>query len=331
MKKYVIYRVYLVLSLYAITIQAQTSNSFDFLKSVDTYHNTKDTISFLHITDLHLMFNLESYDKNVVDHRENVRKYKKSNVNFMSFINEIPYQTNSDFVVATGDLVDFYDAKTPQGHVLKYQIEQMAEFMKQSYFPIYFTLGNHDTFSYEWGDNKVIPNQIYSGEAKATWIRNFDCFRNGTYYSKMLRVGDKQFKLLFLDDNFYQLDKEDNVTSPYIDKSQLKWLKNEISASDDDIEILFMHIPFNKNISYNEGNNELYRLLSKSPSVRLILSGHHHRNEISAPISQNNRLSQVQTGALVLNKNNWRVIYLTENSIIISVAGSTQGEIKIDL
>ena len=144
------------------------------------------------------------------------------------------------------------------------------------------------------------PNQLQAGRAKATWIRNFDCFRDGTYYSRVYEVGNTTYRLIFLDNGFYQFKKEEGVVNPYIDKPQLHWLKTELAASDDDVEIILMHIPFVKKSVLPESDNELYQALTSVPSVRLILAWHFHKGDtMYLPLSDGKQIIQGETGALV--------------------------------
>src|SRR5690554_2628202 len=89
----------------------------------------KGTLSFLHITDMHTMFNLESYDSEIVNHREYTRDYINANSFFKQFMQTVPERTNSDMVIATGDMIDFFDAKTPGGKTLEFQVEQFAQYL----------------------------------------------------------------------------------------------------------------------------------------------------------------------------------------------------------
>jgi predicted MPP superfamily phosphohydrolase len=292
----------------------------------------KDTLSFLHITDMHTMFNLENYDPEIVKHREYTRGYKNANSYFKQFMQTIPGKTNSDMVVATGDLIDFFDAKTPSGKTLEYQVEQFARLLDGYQFPIFLTLGNHDIFSYNWGNDKVIPDQLQTGRARATWIRNFDCFRNGTYYSQVHEIGETTYRLIFIDNGFYQFRKDENMVNPYIDKPQLHWLRAELNESDEDIEIILMHIPFTKTSALPESANELYAELVQNPSVKLIFAGHFHKGEVMRfPAGADNEMVQAGTDALVNSPENWRLVRLTENNILVSVTGKTENELIISV
>lgn len=293
-------------------------------------YSQKDTLSFLHITDSHLMFNLENYNKDIVHHREYTRDYKEANSRFQQFMETTPDQTGADMIIATGDMIDFHDAKTARGDVLAYQVEQYARYIGQFDHPFYMTLGNHDIFSYNWGNDRVIPNQFKTGAARAAWIRSFDCFRDGTYYSRIYQVGETTYRLIFLDNAFYQFKKDENVVNPYIDKPQLHWLKSELNASQEDVEIILMHVPFTGQSALPESNNELYAALAAVPSVRLILAGHYHKGSMMEfPVADDSKMIQVGTDALVSGAEKWRLIRLTEEQIQVSSMGNILNEITI--
>lgn len=292
----------------------------------------RDTLSFLHITDTHLMFNLENYNKDIVHHREYTRDYKEANNRFRQFMESTPLQTGADMIIATGDMIDFHDAKTGEGNVFAYQVEQYARYISQYDHPFYMTLGNHDVFSYNWGNDRVIPNQLKTGAARAAWIRNFDCFRDGTYYSRIYQIGETTYRLIFLDNAYYQFKKAENVVNPYIDKPQLHWLKAELNASQEDVEIILMHVPFTEQSALPESNNELYAALTAVPSVRLILAGHYHKGAIMPfPVAEGNEMIQVGTDALVAGAEKWRLIRLTEKEILVSSMGTKESERTISV
>lgn len=235
-------------------------------------------------------------------------------------------------IIATGDMIDFYDAETAGGNVLAYQIEQFARFLGQFDYPLYMTLGNHDVFSYNWGKDRVVPNQLKTGAARASWIRTFDCFRDGTYYSRIYQIGETTYRLIFLDNAYYQFKKAENVVNPYIDKPQLHWLKAELNASQEDVEIILMHVPFTEQSALPESNNELYAALTAVPSVRLILAGHYHKGAIMPfPVAEGNEMIQVGTDALVAGAEKWRLIRLTEKEILVSSMGTKESERTISV
>lgn len=290
-----------------------------------------DTLSFLHISDTHLILSPASYLDALVDSRK-LKHYDEGERRLRQFLKTIPEKTNCNMVMLTGDLVDFWQAETSQDNMLGgLQQQQFARLISDCPVTVYLTLGNHDIFSFYWKDNKLKHNQNFSGRSRAAWIKNIPCFRDGTYYSKIFRVGSTTYRLIFLDDSFYQFSRTDKTAvTPYIDKSQLYWLNNQLRESDDDIEIVLMHIPLMNSEKHPLAGNELYAALSKDPSCKLILAGHHHKNIIKRfPSTGENEIVQVQTGALVKDEGNWRKIQLTEKNILVSVPGKLENELVI--
>ena len=92
-----------------------------------------------------------------------------------------------------------------------------------------------------------------------------------------------------------------------------------------------MHVPFTEESIEASSNNELYSLLSKSPSTKLILAGHRHRDAIMDIPQTTSALIQVETDALVKDINHLRFIQLMENKITVSSMGSTKQEVVISL
>jgi 3',5'-cyclic AMP phosphodiesterase CpdA len=315
-----------------------------------------DTLSFLHITDLHVIFSPGSYRTEVMDNRK-LKNYDEGESRLRQFLQFMPQKTNSDLVIATGDLVDFFEAEAGserisakkgqnkavfktisagsnlrEGKSLTIQAAKFAKMATGFKTPCLFTLGNHDLFSFEWRNNKLSHHQNSSGRARALWIRNLPCFEDGTYYSRLFQVGRTTYRLIFLDNSFYKFRRDDKTAVPYIDKAQEYWLDAQLRESDQDVEIILMHIPFRDDQPVSGTAGELYETLAKVPSVRLILSGHRHKNEIASFSSaENHKIVQVQTGALVADEGNWRRIRLTENQIEVSYPGRTGSETVIPL
>jgi 3',5'-cyclic AMP phosphodiesterase CpdA len=292
----------------------------------------KDTLSILHITDLHVIFNQYAYIPEMMQYREK-KQYNQGETRLRQFLEIVPEKTNSDMIVATGDLVDFFESETVDGSMLDIQPDQFSKLLNNYKTPVLLTLGNHDIFTFEWNDSldyKLLHNQNFADKAKAQWIRNLSCFKNGTYYSHTFHVGKTTYRLIFLDDSFYQFLPEDKTEIPYIDKPQLYWLNAQLHESEDDIEIILMHIPLKNSVALTNPTNGLYSALSKNPSCKLILSGHEHKNVVTKfSLGGGNEVVQVQTGALVQNTENWRLVKLTENNILVSIPGKTEYELVI--
>ncbi len=288
----------------------------------------KDTLSFLHVTDLHVIYDLELYQKNLAVNRDNRDQQGDS---FHKFLQTIPQQTKADMVVVTGDLLDSYEAEGQDGSMLNSFVEKFASGIHPSPIPLLLTLGNHDMVSYSWRDEARSSRQFNAGRSRAAWIRNVPCFKNGTYYSQIHQIGNTTYRLIFLDNSYFKFSPEENVSIPCVDKPQLHWLKDQFQKSSGDIEIIFMHFPFYLP-GFQPENSELYSLITKNPSTKLIIAGHQHRNKlVDMPSESGNSISQVQTGALMQNRDNWRLIRLTEKNIEVSFPGKTEKELTIPI
>jgi len=285
-----------------------------------------DTLSFLHISDLHLIFDLEIFQKDLAQSRSHYGNGVKP---FKDFLKKKPKETGAEFVIATGDLVDFYEAQKETGEMFGTQIEQFSKLLKPKKNMVFCTLGNHDISAYSWGDSSRVSTQNTTGEARAAWELNLPCFRNGTYYSRNVEVGKTNYRLIFLDNGYNTVSENESITIPYISREQLHWLEDQFNESDEDVEILLMHIPINpEKIGLPEADG-LYSVLSHQPSLKLVLAGHNHRNIMKEFTTTDSHFYQVQTAAFAQNSENWRVIRFTEDQILISFPGKTGNEFVI--
>lgn len=282
-----------------------------------------DTLSFIHVTDLHVIFNQQAYPTQFIEYRK-LRQYDQAENRLREFFQTVPLRTKSDMVVATGDLVDFYDINSDAGRKLEIQVEQFARLIEEYNTPVLLNIGNHDIFTYYWHDEKLDHTQNAAGRSRAAWIRNFQVFRDGTYYSRLFSVGKTNYHFLFLDNSFYRFLPEDSTSVPYIDKSQLYWLNEQLSEAGTDPVIVFMHIPFREDAG-PDNTGDLFKVLTGSSAVKLIFAGHFHKNAVT----QYNKTIQVQTGSLATGTENWRLIKLTEDKIMISAPGLTDNEFSV--
>jgi len=286
-----------------------------------------DTISFLHVSDIHLVFSLDILQKDLAKDRIN---YGFGVGAFDRFLQNMPKETKADFVVATGDLVDFYEGETVNYKMVGTSVEQFAQLLNKSNTLVFATLGNHDITAYSWGDSTRLTSQDIAGAARAAWIRNVPCFQYGTYYSRIFTTGTTIYRLIFLDDAFNRLDGNGNYAVPYIDKAQQSWLKSQFDASDKDVEIVIMHIPIKQGASDVE-ENSIYSVLNDQSSLKMVLAGHNHRNIITKFTDDNGAFYEVQTAAFATDREAWRLIRLTENNIIISAPGKSENELTIQI
>jgi DNA repair exonuclease SbcCD nuclease subunit len=290
---------------------------------------SQDTLSFLHVTDLHLIFNPERYEENLAQSRKH---YADGIVPFVQFLKTMPQKTKSSMVVVTGDLLDSYETESKSGEMLQFQANRFIRILKKSKVPVFLTLGNHDITSYSWENNARISRQDDAGTARTRWIRNISYFNDGTWYSHTVKVGKTNYRLIFLDNSYNRFYSEEKVEIPYLDMPQLHWLRAQLQESPDDVELIIMHIPMKATPGDPAPSCMLYPVLADNPSAKLILAGHAHKNTVNNFSSgENGKMVQVQTGAFAQNPENWRLIRLTEENILVSLPGKTENELIISV
>ena len=289
---------------------------------MDVYGQT-DTISFLHITDTHLIFHLDLYHQGTVLRRNH---FGKGITPFVNFLQTVPAATDSKMVVITGDVTDFYESDRHNGDMFALQIQQFARIPEVSQIPVFCTLGNHDVASYGWKNENWYSTQSNAGKARAEWIRNVPCFADGTWYSHIYKIGQTGYRFIFLD-NAYTVPEREKM--PYICYEQLHWLKDQLEQSPDEVKIVCMHIPFSKELISDPNRNNLYALLAQHQGVKLVLAGHRHENVINS--FDGTGFIQVETAAFGYGVANWRLIKLTADKIIVSSAGTKQKELIIPI
>lgn len=306
--------------------------------------SNKDTITFIHVTDPHVC-NLTGYHPFFIQKRQH---YGNNFAALSNFFNTIPGKYRSDFVVITGDNIDYYEAQSAKGGVIDEQIEQYARLIDSVKIPVFLTLGNHDIASYYVGPDLSYTNdQLNATRARAAWMRNISSFNDGTYYSHILKIDTTIFRFIFLDNAYYGTKEIRDETLPFlIDPAQLLWFDAQLRSSPTDVEIIFMHMP----LIHKEGKDQaisieplstyaskgkffnLFSVLGRNPSTRLFFVGHEHDNIINNfSLPNGNRLIQVMTGCFGADPENWRVIKLTKNNITIYYPGSSSAEYVIPI
>lgn len=305
-----------------------------------------DTLTFIQLTDPHVC-NLIGYHTIFAHKRQLVENNAEL---FTEFLKVIPEKYNCDFVVITGDNIDYYEAQTAKGGMLGTQIEQYTRLLDFSEVPVFLTLGNHDIASYFVNpDLTSTSNQYHAERARAAWIRNAPCFKDGTYYSRILKIDTTTFRFIFLDNGYYATKEVTDGTLPFIiDQSQLLWLNDQLKTSTSDVEIIFMHMPlpsgklteksiFTEPISTYSSKSVNYNLLNiikKKSSTRLIIAGHEHTNNINNyKLPDGSNLTQVVTGGLFgsIPSSCWRMVKITNSEIIIYFPGSSKTEYIIPI
>lgn len=285
---------------------------FVFL-GINASGQSADTVKFIHMSDPHICF-LEDFHSDIQQRRKHYGNGVQPLVNFFKKFSE---RTDLKFISITGDLIDFYQGAAQNGDLIENQIEQFIPILQHSKVPVYMNLGNHDIASYIIENDRHKGVEYYAQQARAAWIRTVNCFEKGTYYSKNLQVGSTSYRLIFLD-NGYRFEGE-----------QLEWLEWQLSQSENDVELVFMHIPFLSEKNQHTDQQKLFDTLLMHKSAKLVLAGHEHINDVRTFEADNNKFTQVLTGAFGRDPNHWRWVELTENSIKISKPGSEATEIII--
>lgn len=247
-------------------------------------------VRFIHLSDPHICFLADMHPD--IQHRR--KHYGNVVVSLENFLTTFSARPHLNFITITGDLIDFYQGASPRSDLLENQIAQFVPILQKSKVPVYMNLGNHDVATYVLENDKFKGVEYYAQEARANWIKHVNCFQKDTYYSKMLQVGTTAYRLTFLD-NGYTLGRE-----------QLEWLEWQLAESTTDVELVLMHIPFLSHHDQETEQQQLFDLLLKHPSTKMVLAGHEHINEVRAFKKEQHSFTQVLTGAFGRDPNNWR-------------------------
>ena len=317
--------------------------SFIMILSSKIYAHEKASYKFLITSDIHTTFQLDQCNPAFYE----LRKLTIGNTDsLIQFYRTIPRKSAVDAVIITGDLIDYYEADISRDNsvIIANQIEQFNAISDFCPVPLYLTLGNHDITSY-WinqTDSSRMKTQVNADRARASWIRNTSCFKDGTYYMKSLMVGKINYHLIFLD-NGYSLHDGSRV----IDKIQLDWLKKQMDKAGNDPVLLFFHIYFSVGDVNGDGiyfrkdkpvdwpkekdcSDGFLKILNEHDNIKAMFVGHQHNNVwegVNFPAGH--KIYQIMTSTLSRTRNNWRKVELNEDLIIISNPGNTDIDIKI--
>ncbi len=316
-----------------------------------TLCSAQDTLSILHISDTHVIFNFNSLNPALKKVRQSERFGYDS---LRLFFNTIPKEVHASDIIITGDLVDFFEAETAANKIKGKNIEGFKSLYDASPVPLYLTLGNHDLQTDSVKNNYtvkttspwsgIVESQVCAKRARAKWIRTIPRFFNGTYYLKVFNVDGTKFHFFFLD-NGYHLKEDGKI----FDKTQLDWLNAQMLKTGNDPVVLFFHIYlpvgdingdgiyFKKDGPVNWPDSQqctkgFLKILNSYKNIKAMFVGHGHRNvfeKIHFPSGHN--IYQIETGALKDGTRNWRLCRFTKNSIIVSKNGSKETQIIITL
>ncbi len=182
-------------------------------------------------------------------------------------LNAIP---DLDFVLITGDVVD---------GSTEAEIDHFNDLLARLEKPWHFVPGNHDGFI-----DPDHPDALPPAEAVARIDRRFAPETAGiqqAYFSREVGAG---VRLIGLD------TRRSEDWSGEIGPAQFEWLESELDASVDDCVIIAPHHPLYNlspinahgwwaNFICNNGA-EVEALLDRYPQVKLVISGHHHAQQL---------------------------------------------------
>lgn len=212
----------------------------------------------------------------------------------ISQVNETP---NVDFTIFTGDLIDKPFEK---------ELHAVLPHIAKLHTPWYFIFGNHDVCVGGYLTKKVYFNILRE--------INPDFKYEKSYYSFVPKAG---YKAIVLDSI---IDTE--VTSQgYIGKEQLEWLDNELSKSQKDVVLIFMHMPlvepFPSPGHKLRNDGEVMAVLKKYKNPIGVFTGHYH----TAKIEQQDNIIFVSTPSLASYPNAFRIINIStrRNKVIFDI------------
>lgn len=200
-------------------------------------------------------------------------------------VNETP---NVDFVMFTGDLIDKPFEK---------ELTSVLGHLKNLHAPWYFAFGNHDVCV-----GGYLTKKLYF---KILRENNPNFTAEKPYYSFSPKKG---YKVIVLDST---IDSEITSQGNIYDE-ELTWLDEELSASEKDIVLIFMHAPLNE--PFSSPNHKIRNAaqviatIEKYKNPIAVFTGHYH----AARIFQNGNVLYVCSPAVVSYPNAFRVINITE-------------------
>ncbi len=294
------------------------------------------TLSVVQITDTHLCV-LDGYDPEFVNRRQS---FGNGITPLRSFLETVTERTAAEAVVVTGDLIDYYEAETAAGPLRAAQIEQWLPLAQSCPVPLFLTLGNHDLTSYwfQESESTIRSSQSRARHARAAWIRNLSCFRQGTYYVRTFNAGPTRYRFLFLDNGHSLTDGE------LIDSVQLDWLIYQLGLAGNDPVVVFMHrylavpdlngdgVAFSQkpDVTVDETtcSKGFLKALNDHANVQALFVGHGHRNVSEwIPFPRGHRVLQTETAAFAASPQNWRLLEFTEDQILVHFPGGTRLEL----
>jgi len=283
-------------------------------------HAQKDHyVDLIHVSDTHVQ-NLAGVHPQMIEARKH---YEPGAQTFPKFLEEVVVRQRPAFVVHTGDAIDASSFTTSEWGSVGGQVEFFSKIAKRSTVPLYLVLGNHDVVHYAVieGRRGAVGDQSVAGRARAEWIRNMDCFREGTYYKFERMVGKTKYVFLMLD-NGYQGDGDPEILAAgsKLSLEQTQWLKKQATLHRDDVVILGMHIP----LSNSPTSQAIREALSACRRVPLVMAGHVHTEGFDDIAVGQGKTLQARLGAFGRDVNQWRLVRLREDRLEVFEAGKPE-------
>lgn len=202
-------------------------------------------------------------------------------------VEQINEQSDLDFAIVTGDLIDKSFEK---------ELRAVLPHMEKLNIPWYFAFGNHDRCVGGYLNTLVYMEMLRNSNPDFKFKKSYYAFSP-----------KKNFKVIVLDNII-----TDEITSNgYIDETQFKWLKKELDSSKNDVVLLFMHVPVIEPFaspSHKLRNAAVVKALIESYKNPIgVFQGHYH----AAKVTQHDNVLYVSSPALVSYPNAFRIVTVT--------------------
>lgn len=203
-------------------------------------------------------------------------------------VNQINEQSDIDFVMFTGDLIDKSFEK---------ELRAVLPHLDKLNAPWYFAFGNHDRCVGGYLTTLVYLDMLRNNNPNFKFKK--------AYYSFEPK---KNYKVIVLDN----IITNEITSNGYIDETQLKWLKKELDGcSKDDTVLMFMHVPIVEPFAspnHRMRNAIVLKQLIESYKFPIgVFQGHYH----AAKITQHDNVLYVSSPALVSYPNAFRIVDVT--------------------
>lgn len=204
-------------------------------------------------------------------------------------IEQINEQSDLDFVMFTGDLIDKSFEK---------ELRAMLPHLNKLNTPWYFAFGNHDRCVGGYLTTLVYLDMVRDANPNFKFKK--------AYYSFEPK---KNYKVIVLDD----IITTEITSNGYVDEEQLKWLKKELDSSKNDTVLIFMHVPvvepFASPNHRLRNATALKQLIESYKNPIGVFQGHYHATKIT----QHDNVLYVNSPALVSYPNAFRIVNVSNH------------------